>query len=198
MPTPQRSPAVPADAFSVETKSAAALFGHPGRRRILFAFAGSDRSLSEVAALVGMPMNLLHYHVQRMLSAGLLRPRGRVARAGRPVLLYRAAASAFFVPAALLPASPDARLHRELRKAIERSDQNTDGFVFSTDAEGRVLMRKVGGDGAHELWRRVSLEEAAARKLIEEMGALIQTYQRAAGRRARRYVIRVAVARSEG
>lgn len=190
---------IPDRTLVVDTRRAAALFSDPRRRRILLAFVGRDRCLSEVAALIGMPLNLLHYHVERLLEAGLLQRRGKVARAGRPVQFYGAAAEAFFVPAALMPGKPDERLHRELRDALEWAGQRVElsGFVFSKGADGGVQMRKVEDSResvAHELWRLVRLDPAGARKLADEMKALITGFQNNAGKRARTYIVHAALA----
>lgn len=182
----------------VDTRRTASLFGDPRRRRILLSFVGKDRCLSEVAALIDMPLNLLHYHVDRLLGAGLLRRRGKRARAGRPVQSYGAAADAFFVPAALMPGKPDERLHRELRHAVEWAEQRGDlsGFVFSKGSGGGAQMRKIEDSEsvAHEFWRVVKLDRAGARKLADEMKALINAYQDSAGPRARSYLVHGALA----
>lgn len=193
MPTPPRLANAAEKPLVVDTAKAAAVFAHPRQRQVLFAFVGSDRSLGEVAASSAMPMNLLHYHAQRMLSAGLLRRRGKRVGAGRRVQLYRAAASSFFVPAELLRSSPDERLRRELRETLER--QIAEGYLFSQDRAGRPRMRKVGGSDAAELWRVARLDEADAPKLAAHISRLIASYESRAGRRAKNYLLHFAVAR---
>lgn len=192
MPTPPTLANAAVKPLVIDTPEAAALFAHPKRRQILFAFVGADRSLGEVAASTPMPMNLLHYHVQRMLRAGLLHRRGKRAGAGRAVQLYRAAAAAFFVPAELIPGNPDERLRRELRETVDR--QAAEGYLFSRDRTGRLRMQKLGRSENAELWRVARLDEATARTLATRIARLIGSYERRAGRRAKEYLVHVALA----
>lgn len=181
----------------VETARAAALIAHPRRRRILFAFVDADRSLAEVAAMIEVPLNLLHYHVKRMVGAGLLQRREKRVRAGRPVQLYRAAASAFLVPAALMPDTPDAALQRELRQALDR--QGADAYLFSREKNGRVRMSRAGASDASELWRVVRLDAASARELAADIGRLIESYEARSPkpRGTKPHLVHVAIVRRE-
>src|SRR5439155_6718113 len=77
----------------VTDAKAAAVFAQPRRARLLLAFAARERSLVEVAAELGIALNLAHYHVRRMVALGLLQPTRARARRGRPQQLYRAAST---------------------------------------------------------------------------------------------------------
>ena len=193
MPTPRKPPPATPKPLVVESARAAALFAHPRRRRILFAFAGDDRSLAEVVKLADVPMNLLHYHVQRMVAAGLIQRREKPLRAGRRVQLYRAAATAFVVPAALMPGRPDDELRRELARALERD--NADAYLFAREPDGRVRMRKLGTPGTGELWRVARLDDASARELTTRISRLIDSFEKRASGRAKPHLIHVALAR---
>src|SRR5262249_31954476 len=139
-----------------------------------------------------MPMNLLHYHVQRMVRGGLIRSRGKRAGPRRAVRLYRAVASAFFVPATLMPSSPDEQLRRELRETLDR--QTADGYLFSHDGNGRVRMGKRGGAEARERWRVVRLDETDALDVAARISRMLDAQERRAGRRAKSFLIHVALA----
>jgi hypothetical protein len=181
----------------VATARAVAVLVHAKQRRILFAFVDHDRSLAEVARMTELPLNLLHYHVLRMVDAGLLVRRDRRVRAGRPVQLYRAAASAFLVAAESMPESPDAALHRELRQTLER--QPGDGYLFSHE-DGRVRIAKTGAGQSGELWRVLRLDARSARKLTAELGQLISSYAKAGTARTatKPYLVHVAVVPRRG
>lgn len=75
-----------------------AVLADPLRRRVHGLLAdGSERSRSEVAALLGIPRSTAAFHLERLASAGLLeassrRPDGRGGPgAGRPTKFYRVA-----------------------------------------------------------------------------------------------------------
>lgn len=70
-------------------------------------------SLKEAADALEMPLNSLHYYVQKFLTLGLLEVTSVQKRGGRPIKRYKAAAEAFFVP---FSAFDHADLHEHLRE----------------------------------------------------------------------------------
>ena len=194
MPRDRRSETTP---LVVRTADAAALLAHPKKRRILFAFVDRDRSLGEVSEATGVPLNLLHYHVARMVRAGLLERRDKRARAGRPVQLYRAVASGFVVPAALMRGKPDEALHQELRRILER--EHADAYLFAREKNGRVRMSRIGTGDSSELWRVMRLDVASARELGADLRRLIASYEdRLSKRKAGQpHLVHVAIVRRE-
>jgi hypothetical protein len=102
-------------------------------------------------------------------------------------------ASAFFVPAALMPIRPDEELRRELFERLDR--QVADGYLFTRDEKGRVRMRKQGGADARELWRVVRLDDTDVHDVAARIGRMLDAHERRAGRRARSYLVHVALAR---
>ena len=181
----------------VRTTAAAALLAHPKKRRILFAFVDRDRSLAEVSATTGVPLSLLHYHVTRMVRAGLLERGDRRARKGRPVQLYRAVASAFVVPAKLLRGRPDEALRQELRRALDR--EQADAYLFEREEGGRVRMSRVAAEDSNELWRVMRLDAASARELAADVRRLISSYEERLSKRnaGKPHLVHVAIVRRE-
>lgn len=185
---------LPADAFTVRTEKAAAVFADQ-RRRLVFELARGERALKELADATGMSLPLLTYHVRRLVALGLVREQRKKPRAGRPVRLYRAVAAAFFVPAALAP-PPDEHLAAELGAALAETRQDdAGGGVYYFLDQGRPIMRRVAakkGPPALDLWRMAALSEADARELASELEKLLARY--GGGGRGKPYLIRVAMA----
>jgi len=78
----------------------------------------AEHSLSELQRMLAMPLPKLHYHVRRLLDAGLLTVSRTQPRAGRPVQFYRAVAERFLVPLDASPALPGDGLAAELRQLL--------------------------------------------------------------------------------
>jgi hypothetical protein len=154
------------------------VFAEPARRHLLFAFIGRDRTLSEVARESGASLSLLHYHVRRFVSLGLLRETGEERRAGRPMKRYTAAADQFTVAGELLDGGPGFGLRRELSLALERRDAAADAsWTFYRDERGGMRMRRdTRSKGPVEFWRLLSLDEATLGELAAELEVLLTSY----------------------
>jgi hypothetical protein len=148
--------------------------------------------------LLGLPLARVHYHARRLAGLGLLRVVRSQKRGGRPIRIYRASASAYFVPLALLPARPQPELDDALRASLERDRAaSSAGLIVAAGAEGRITVRHVGGAGdALNVWLSLPLTAAQARTLREELRALLERFAAAAtrGRSHRPYILHAALA----
>ncbi|GHF54321.1 transcriptional regulator [Deinococcus metalli] len=188
-------------------------------RRLLAPFVGHDRTASQVAALLGTPLNSLLRGVRLLLDAGLLTVTREEKRAGRPVRHYRAVAERFALPYALTPAEtpeallaaehagPEARLRQGLVGAgleLVRQQQGVVGVHAVMDGPRLVLRNAVGPDAPWnfldpaapamvDYWLedlRLDFEEAKA--LQAELCELFARYRRRTGQQA--YTLRLALA----
>lgn len=66
--------------------------------KYLLPFFEKDTSLTEAAKTAQVKTNLMYYHVQRLLSLGLLKEVGERKGRGRKGKLYRVSAKRFFIP----------------------------------------------------------------------------------------------------
>jgi hypothetical protein len=165
----------------VTSASVARLLEDGRRRRLLLSVVDRERSLKEAAEINGMPLNLAHYHLRKLLTAELVEVTREQMRAGRPVRFYRARYAAYFVPAELLRTRPTEQLARRLTDALERSrDRSGAGVLFEVDECGRARMREVAADGPLPLerWRRLKLSRRDAEALFSEVTTLIHRYER--------------------
>lgn len=186
-------------ALRLDEPDRAAALVDPVRRRILTAFIGRERSLSEAAGALAMPLNRLAYHVGALLRLGLVRVEREQKRAGRPIRLYRAVADAFLVPATAIARRPGAGLAAELRAALDRTEQLAGGsdMIVALDAVGRPVMRRHGAElaaDACEYWRVLQLSRSEARAVAAELGALLRRYESKPGKRKRPYLLHAALA----
>lgn len=192
--TPVHTLPLPADAFTVRSEKAAAVFADQ-RRHLVFELARGARALKELADATGMSLPLLTYHVRRLVALGLVREQRKAPHAGKHVRRYRAVAAAFFVPAALAP-PPDEHLSAELSAALAEARQgDADGGVCYFLDQGRPVMRRVAarkGPPALDLWRMAMLSEADARDLAAELEKLLARF--GGGTRGKPYLIRAALA----
>ncbi len=183
----------------IDAPDCAAAFVDPKRRRILTAFMGRERSLSEAAALLEMPLNRLAYHVGTLHRLGLLRVARAQKRAGRPIRFYRAVADRFLVPAAAMGRRPGAGLAAEMRMALDRAEQlaGASDMLLAIGADGRPTMTRSGAETATdacEYWRALILSRSEARALAAELGALLRKYQGPPGKGKRPYLVHAALA----
>jgi DNA-binding transcriptional ArsR family regulator len=191
-------------ALRLDAPDRAAALVDPVRRRILTAFIGRERSLSEAAGALAMPLNRLAYHVGALVRLGLVRVEREQKRAGRPIRFYRAVADHFLVPAAALPRRPGAGLAAELRAALDGADQLAGGndMVLTIDGGGRPIMTRHGAETAAdacEYWRVLTLSLSEAQALAAELGALLRRYGSKPGKGKRTYLAHAALApRTEG
>jgi DNA-binding transcriptional ArsR family regulator len=177
------------------------LFADPLRRRILLLLAGCELNLSALAQETGARLNLLHYHLKRLVEAGLVVCTREQARAGRPVRHYRALHSAFFVPDALLAERPGRAVARALDSALENARaRGGGGTLFDIDERGRPRMRRLDeteGAAAFEIVRLLQLDPGDAAALAGELSALVRRYEGRAGSRRSEWIVRAALARRD-
>lgn len=184
--------------MEIKTRRAAAVFDNLRQRRILLALIERERSLSELAELTQLRLNLLHHHINRFLELGLIRIERHQRRAGTPIKFYRAAAQAYFVPAELTRARPNAALQHRLQTALEREMAKVyKGIIYSHDGNGprmRLVSEGRPGAVAVEFWLELRLSKTEAQGFVDELKALITKYQ--AQSRGNNYVFHAGIARS--
>src|SRR5262245_40937523 len=184
--------------LNVADPRAAAALESPRQRRILLLLVERSRSLSELSRLTQAPLNLLHHHVRKHLSLGLVRIEREERRAGAPVKFYRATARSFFVPADLIKQAPGASQDAQLRESLARSlALSLQGVVYFHDGQGprMRLVREPGRRAtAAETWLELHLSDAAAGELAEEMRALLHRFQSRPGKGGRCYLVHAAIA----
>lgn len=164
----------------MSSSSVAHVLADPRRRRLLLSLIDQERSLKGVADLNKLPLNLAHYHLNKLLSAELVEITRQQKRAGRPVRFYRARYSAYFIPAALLRSPPMEKLARGLATALENARHRSGaGVLLDVDDSGRARMREVAGSGPLplEVWRRLTLSRKEAEALFDELTASIHRYE---------------------
>lgn len=118
---------------TIATTRAAQAVVRPAERRFLEPFVGRVRSPAEAARELGVPVEQMAYRVRVLRSKGLLVAAGTQARAGRPVVSYRAA-SEIRAPVELLPEA-DMRALFELIDAGGR-DAFLDALAAGADRSG--------------------------------------------------------------
>lgn len=87
---------------SITTPEGAELLARPERARLLKPFMRGPKTVSQVAQAQGVSVESLHYRVQQLHRAGLLRVAGELPRRGRPLKLYEAVVTDFVFPVDLL------------------------------------------------------------------------------------------------
>ena len=166
----------------IESGDAASVFTDPKRRRILVAFLGCERSLSDAAKALDMPLNRLAYHVGVFLRLGLIEIVREQKRAGRPILYYRSAADSFLVPAELMRRRPGDALATELREALEHADRvsGRGDMLLFLDAGGRPRIGQTGGEAktdASDFWRVLALSRDEAEELGRNLADLVRAFE---------------------
>lgn len=186
------------DNLNIADPRAAAALESPRQRRILLLLVERARSLSELSRLTQAPLNLLHHHVRKLVSLGLLRIEREEARSGAPVKFYRATARAFFVPAELMKQVPGASQDAQLRESLARSlALSLQGVAYFHDGQGprMRLVREPGRRAtAAETWLELHLSDAAAGELEQEIRSLFHRFQSRPGKGGRRYLVHAAIA----
>jgi hypothetical protein len=184
------------DTIVVSNPRVAAIFKRLRLRQILLVLIQRECSLSDLAEATQVSLNLLHHHIGRLISFGLVKISGYRRRAGAPVKLYRATARTFFVPADLAGA-PTEPLNERLRDVLERSLAGAyKGVVFAcdgTNAQMRLVRDQEFNARVSELWAELDLSEAEAGVLSRELGAILGRYAGRRGKGRRRYMIHSAV-----
>lgn len=183
--------------LNIRDAACAALLSNERQRHVLLALVERERSQSELADLMGMKLNLLHYHLRRLAMARLVSVSRSQSRAGRAITYYRAVARSFFVPAELAAAIPDRALIEELRDALERSRTGTySGILYAYDdgPRMRVIQDKRPARPTAELWHRMTLNDTDAAALIEELKSLFARFEARDAASGHRFVTFAALA----
>jgi DNA-binding transcriptional ArsR family regulator len=158
---------------------------NPLRARLLMACVAQERSLTDLQRLTGETLPKLHYHVARLLGAGLLRMSREQARGGRPIRLFRAVAESFLVPQEFLQALPGEAMAQELRNLLQISRDEV-SLRYTCDARGSfrvTLVRDATSPSpkAIELWQVFRLSRSERNALAKELRELFERYAKAEG-----------------
>jgi predicted ArsR family transcriptional regulator len=170
-------------------------FSSARQRDLVLLLVDPERSLQELADVSRMSLSLLHYHVRRLQSLGLIEVVRYKARSGRPVRIFRSTARTFFVPAYLMSKSPEDKLYAELRARSDR--RSGEGILYSVDEHAAPRMQKMRGKAAipwAEFWLAIRLSNADAQSLAEEMKSLLARYERRGAGRTRAYLVHCVMA----
>ena len=185
--------------MTVTEPAVARLLEDGRRRRLLLSFVPCERSLKDAAVMNGLPLNLAHYHLRRLIGSGLVETTREQKRAGRPIRFYRSRHDGYFVPDALLRSRPAVGLARDLYTALENARVQTGaGVHFDVDESGRPRMREVVGEGPLplEIWRRLKLSRNHAEALFTELTSLIHRYDNLGSPKQSSWAIHLAVAQT--
>jgi DNA-binding transcriptional ArsR family regulator len=170
-------------ALRIDDPGQAASFGHTLRCRILVACAHEELNLSQLEKRFGVPLSKLHYHIGRLLEAGLLMVNRTQPRAGRPIRFYRAIAAKFLVPHALLTEAPGENWATELRQLLrDENDRNDElSLLYAPAPNGDLRIRLVRAEHAgpartFERWRLMKLNSSQRVALARELSELIERY----------------------
>jgi len=180
-----------------------AAFDNPLRCRILIACGAREHSLSDLRGLLDLPFPKLHYHVGRLLTAGLLTISRTQPRAGRPVQFYRAVAERFLVPQDSMLAGPGETYSAELRQSLRDEAAREGGVAVRYGpgpAEGTMKVQLVRAEATSpprrmELWRIIKLTPQQRMALGKELIEIFERYdtgEPAAG--AEGYLVHAALA----
>lgn len=140
----------------VDDQGAARMVTDPVARRYLEPLLERERSASELARVVGVPLSTAVYRIKRFVRAGLVEQTRCAPRGGRPIRYYRAVADGFFVPFGATPLEAVESLAPEVFRPwsdllaaniahawLEASgDRGTFGFRLAVDERG-VIQRDV-------------------------------------------------------
>jgi Helix-turn-helix domain len=187
------------DLLHITNAKAAAAFSNARQRNLVLQLIEPERSLQELADLSRLSLSLLHYHVSKLQSLGLIEVVKCQARAGCPIKIFRATARAFFVPAHLVSQLLEDELYAELRacKNRIRDKAEGEGILYSIDEHGTPRFRKICGKMPvpwAEFWSTVSLTNADAQTMAQEMKLLLARYRRRVAGRSRAYLIHCVMA----
>jgi hypothetical protein len=159
--------------------------------RCLGPFMRADHTLGSAAAELEMPASSLAYYVARFVKAGLVTVVRELARAGKPIPVYRATADEFQVPFhAMPPGRRDEFLNVSRRHILAEFTAAVDRAIVDDDDNGiRVVPHAVRGvqidfiEGtrpadiaATEWWGKIRLTDDEARQFRDELEDLITRY----------------------
>jgi hypothetical protein len=169
--------------FRVASPAQAAALENRLRARLLMACATGERTLSDLGVLTGHPLSKLHYHVERLLAAKLLRVSREQRRAGRAIRHFRAVAESFLVPQELLGDLPGDALAVELRTLLQ-ANRGEVALRYAPDAHGNLTVKLVRDEAARspqaiELWQVFRLSRPQRDALARELLELFERYAKA-------------------
>jgi DNA-binding transcriptional ArsR family regulator len=158
---------------------------NPLRARLLMACVKDERSLTELRRISGETLPKLHYHITRLLEAGLLRVSREQARGGRPIRFFRAVAQSFLVPQTFLDELPGEAMATELRNLLQASRGDV-SLRYASDSRGSFRMTLVRDETAAapkatELWQVFKLSRQQREALSKELKELFERYSKAEG-----------------
>ena len=165
-------------------------------------FAEEPLSVSEGASRSSFELRRFHYYVQRLLKADLLRVESVRKRAGRPIKLYRAVASAFYVPSEVLSRRSTDGIAQELRHLLQQDEvQATAGILVSLGANMEPKVEFVTAEGrkrnGFELWRILRLRRENLGRLRRELDEVLSRYQNTHDEKGQVYLVHAAGALRE-
>jgi DNA-binding transcriptional ArsR family regulator len=169
----------------VTSRAQAAALENPLRARLLMACVAEERSLSDLQRLAGQSLSKLHYHITRLLDAGLLRVSREQARGGRPIRFLRAVAQSFLVPQEFVGELPGEAMAAELRNRLQLSRGDV-SLRYASDERGGFRMTLVRDDTgpsprAMELWQVFRLSRQQRDALAKELRELFERYAKEQG-----------------
>jgi DNA-binding transcriptional ArsR family regulator len=169
----------------VTNQSQATALENPLRARLLMHCVAEERSLTDLQHLTGASLAKLHYHVTRLLDAGLLRVSRERARGGRPIRLFRAVARSFLVPQYFLGELPGDAMAAELRNLLQMSRGEV-SLRYAADTRGalRVTLQRDDSERqpkSAELWQVFRLTRPQREALARELRELFERYAKAEG-----------------
>jgi len=169
-------------AYVVDRPAAGAMFTSSRMRRILMMFAREPLSLKEASDLSNIELKRLHYYVQRLIRAGLLRVESVRPRAGRPSKVYRTVGPAFFVSNEVLPRPSTDEIAAELRALLQSDEaRGSIGILVSVGPRMEPRVEFVLSDERErrgfEFWRILRLRREEFERLRAELDAVLSQYQ---------------------
>jgi len=167
----------------IHDQAQAAALENPLRARLLMACVVQERSLTDLQRLAGQTLPKLHYHVTRLLDAGLLRVSRKQPRGGRPIRFFRAVAERFFVPQEFLGELPGQAMATELRNLLQMSRGDV-SLRYGSDSRGNLRVMLVRDETepspkAIELWQVFRLSRQQREALAKELKELFERYSKA-------------------
>lgn len=188
------------DVITITNPKAAAVFATSLPARIVQTLIGETLSLAALANMTQTPLSLLHYHVKKCVSLGLIEVVREQRRAGRAVKHYRAKARTFFVPLDLMAHLPGTEMTRQLRAALDRNQaRSVEGVNFTHDGQrpcAFLVKDRTSQATAIELWLDIGLRSADAQELINDLKALLDRYRARGVDNEPRHLVHLAVART--
>lgn len=131
----------------MRTPEQARLLSDDAATRFLEPFLGRERSASQAARELGVPLDTLLYRVKRFLDAGLLEVVREEPRAGRPIKIYRTVADGFYVPFGLTSfAEHEEQMREQLRSGEDAIVRAASRMLREIGEEGRRIYRTADGD----------------------------------------------------